>query len=254
MRLEDKVAIVTGGGSGYGRAIARRFASEGAHVVVVDIDLDAATAVSREIREEPGEGFAIPVEANVSQNDDVEAAVSVAIDRFGHVDCVVNNAGISHKPQSALKLTDADFEAVFGVNTRSILLFARHAVPHMQKVGRGGSLITVASTGAVRPRPGMAIYNASKGAAVAMSKTLSLEFASDQIRVNTICPVAGETPMLDKYMTGDGQANREMLRKTIPLNRLADPDDIASAALYFASDEAAFVTGVTMEVDGGRCV
>ncbi|EAQ02043.1 3-ketoacyl-(acyl-carrier-protein) reductase [Pseudooceanicola batsensis HTCC2597] len=254
MVLKDKVAIVTGAGSGYGEGIARRFATEGARVVLVDVDAVAAGRVADAINAGPDAMRAVPFAADVADDDAVQAAVQCALDRFGAVDIVVNNAGISHPTKSALKITDAEFDAVFAVNAKPVLLFARHAVPHMRARGQGGVFITVASTGAVRPRPGMVVYNGSKAAAVTMSKTLALELARDRIRVNTICPVAGETPMLDKYMKGDPDANREMLRATIPLGRLATPADVAGSALYFASDDGAFVTGVTMEVDGGRCV
>lgn len=253
MRLQGKVAIVTGSGSGYGEGIAQRFAAEGADVVLADVNIDDAQRVADAINLGTA-GKALAIETDVAQSDAVLRSVTCAMETFGKLDIVVNNAGISHQTKSALKITDEEFEAVFAVNTKAILLYARHAVPHMRAAGNGGSIVTVSSTGAVRPRPGMAVYNASKAAAVAMSKTLALELARHEIRVNTICPVAGETPMLDKYMGGDPEANRNALRATIPMNRLAVPADIAAAALYFASDDAAFVTGVTMEVDGGRCV
>lgn len=259
MRLLNKVAIVTGGGSGYGEGIAIRFAAEGANVIVVDLDNDGAARVCKAINACPKEGRAkggraLSFIADVSDNDAVLASVEFAVEQFGAVDIVVNNAGISHQPKSVMKITDKEFDAVMAVNTKSILLYARHAVPKMLDAGNGGALVTIASTGALRPRPGMTVYNASKAAAVALSKTISLELARHQIRVNTICPVAGDTPMLDKFMTGDPAANRAALQASIPMNRLATPADIGAAALFFASDDAAFVTGVTMEVDGGRCV
>ncbi|WP_370302258.1 glucose 1-dehydrogenase [Pseudooceanicola sp.] len=252
MRLRDKVAIVTGAGSGYGAGIAIRFAAEGARVVVVDLKAEDARKTVATIQADGGSARACV--ADVSDSDAVLESVEDAVSQFGGIDIVVNNAGISHPTKSALKITDAEFDNVFAVNTKPILLYARHAVPHMRSAGTGGALVTVASTGAVRPRPGMAVYNASKAAAVTMSKTLSLELARHQIRVNTICPVAGETPMLDKYMGGDPEENRKALRATIPLGRLAQPEDIAGTALYLASDDGAFITGITIEVDGGRCV
>lgn len=253
MRLQDKVAIITGSGSGYGEGIATRFAAEGAHVILADLNIADAVRVADAINAKTG-GRAIPVETDVANSDAVLRSVDCAIEHFGKIDIIVNNAGISHQTKSALKITDEEFEAVFAVNTKAILLYARHAIPHMRNAGNGGSIITVSSTGALRPRPGMAVYNASKAAAVTLSKTLALEMARHEIRVNTICPVAGETPMLDKYMGGDPEANRKALTGTIPMNRLALPSDIATAALYFASDESSFITGVAMEVDGGRCV
>lgn len=254
MRLTGKCAIVTGAASGYGAGIARRLAADGAVVGLFDVDAAGAARVAAEIEAAAGAGRTFVAPCDVSDRASVNAAVGAFAERHQRIDAMVNNAGVSHTTQSALKISDADFDRVIGVNLRAILLFAQAVVPVMRRGGRGGALVTIASTGAVRPRPGQAVYNASKAGAVALTKTLALELAKDSIRANTVCPVAGDTPMLDKWLPGDPAENRERLRQTIPLGRLATPDDIAGAVSYLVSDDGAFVTGVTLEVDGGRCI
>ena len=236
MRLAGKVAIVTGGGSGFGEGIAKRFAEEGAKIVVNDIDDDGGRRVTSEIEKAHGQGSAIYVRGDVARNDDVKALVDACVARFAHLDIMVNNAGISHR------------------NVKSIYLAALHVVPLFRRQGRGGVIINTASTAGLRPRPGLTVYNASKGAAVIMTKSMAVEFAPDNIRVNALCPVAGETPLLGTFMGADTPENRAKFKASIPLGRLSTPRDIANAALYLASDDAEFITGVALEVDGGRCV
>ena len=254
MRLADRVSIITGAASGFGAAMARLFTNEGAKVVLVDLDHDAVEKTAQDIVRENAHAMVLPCQADVGNPDAVAASVQLTMQQFGAVDIMVNNAGISHFPKWAAKITDEDFDSVFAVNTKSILYYARHVIPHMRQAQRGGSIITVSSTVALRPRQGMAVYNASKAAAVSLSKTLALELAGDQIRVNTICPGAGETPMLDKFMRGTPAETRDMLRKSIPMNRIGDASEIAAAALYFASDDSKFVTGTVLPVDGGRTI
>ena len=254
MRLSGKVAIVTGGGSGFGEGIARRFAEEGAKIVVNDIDDAGGKRVAAEIEKAHGQGSAIYVRGDVARNDDVKALVDACVARFSHLDIMVNNAGISHRNMPMLEVPEAMVDKILAVNVKSIYLAALHVVPLFRRQGKGGVIINTASTAGLRPRPGLTVYNASKGAAVIMTKSMAVEFAADNIRVNALCPVAGETPLLGTFMGADTPENRARFKASIPLGRLSTPRDIANAALYLASDDAEFITGVALEVDGGRCV
>jgi 3-oxoacyl-[acyl-carrier protein] reductase len=254
MRLSGKVAIVTGGGSGFGEGIAKRFAEEGAKIVVNDIDDEGGKRVTSEIEKAHGQGSAIYVRGDVARNDDVKALVDACVARFSHLDIMVNNAGISHRNMPMLEVPEAMVDKILAVNVKSIYLAALHVVPLFRRQGRGGVIINTASTAGLRPRPGLTVYNASKGAAVIMTKSMAVEFAPDNIRVNALCPVAGETPLLGTFMGADTPENRAKFKASIPLGRLSTPRDIANAALYLASDDAEFITGVALEVDGGRCV
>ncbi len=251
MRLKDKVAIVTGGGSGFGEGIARRFAAEGASIVVNDINEAGAKRVAGSIVQEGGK--AIYVRADVSKSSDVKMMVKSALDAYGRLDAMVNNAGFTHKNQPMLNVTEDVYDRVFAVNVKSIYLSTLEVVPIFRRQG-GGSIINTASTAGLRPRPGLAWYNASKGAVIALTKSMAVELAPDKIRVNALCPVAGETAMLADFMGADTPENRAKFVASIPLGRFSQPEDIANAALYLASDEANFITGVALEVDGGRCV
>ena len=246
MRLKDRVAIVTGGGSGFGAAICRRFAEEGARVVLVDCRADRGDAVAREI----GAFF---VEADVASDDDSRRMIAAVVDRFGRLDIVVNNAGA---PQAQTPVTDTDehdFDRLMAVNAKAIFLAAKHAVPVMRQQGSGVILNTV-SVAAIRPRPNLTAYNASKGAALVLSKSLAIELAPDRIRVNAVCPGPGDTPMLATFVGGDSDAHRAAFLQSIPLGRLCSPADIANTMVFLASDEASFITGAVIEVDGGRCI
>jgi len=245
MRLTGKVAVVTGAGSGFGEGIAVRFAEEGAKVVVADIDGDAAARVANTIG-----GMA--VRADVTCSEDVAAMIAAAAENYGGLDVLVNNAGVPQRAQPADQVDEALFDRIFAVNVKGLYFGVVHALPALRQRG-GGCIINTGSTAAVRPRPGLAWYSASKGAVVTATKALALELAPFGIRVNAINPVAGDTPMLKEFM-GDGEAARQQFVASIPLGRLSTPRDIANAALYLASDEASLVTGLCMEIDGGRCV
>jgi 3-oxoacyl-[acyl-carrier protein] reductase len=250
-RLSGKVALVTGAGSGFGEGIARRFAAEGARVVVNDINAQSGERVAAAIR--ASGGAAALAAGSVAVDAEVAAMLRAALDAHGRIDVIVNNAGTTHRNQPLLDVSEAEFDRIYAVNVKSLFLTARHAVPVMRGQG-GGAFITIASTAGVRPRPGLTWYNGSKGAAIVTSRSMAAELAPDRIRVNVINPVAGETGLLSEFMGGDTPELRAKFVATIPLGRLSLPSDVATAAVFFASDEAAFITGACLEVDGGRCI
>src|SRR2546425_8341282 len=245
MRLKDKTAIVTGAGSGFGAGIARRFAEEGARVVVNDIDTRSGERVAREI----GGSF---VQADVTRSEDWSKLVRAA---GPQLDIVVNNAGWTHRNKPYLEVSETEFDKVYAVNVKSIYLSALHAVPVFRKRG-GGCFVNIASTAGVRPRPGLTVYNSSKGAVITMSKSMAAEFGPDRIRVNCVNPVfSPETSLSAEFAGGElTEESKKRFLSSIPLGRFATPLDVANACLYLASDEAAFVSGVCIEVDGARCV
>ena len=248
MRLKDKTAIVTGAGSGFGKGIAMRFAKEGARVGVVDINAEAAREVASQIG-----NSAFAMEADVSIDRDVSRMVQEAINRWGQLDILVNNAGTTHRNQPMTEVTEEEYERIFAVNVKSVYLSAKHIVPVMKKQGFG-VILNVASTAGVRPRPGLVWYNTSKGAMMTATKAMAIELAGEKIRVNAINPVAGETGMLHLFMGEDTPEKRAQFISSIPLGRLSLPEDMANAALFLCSDEAEMITGLCMEVDGGRCI
>ncbi len=247
-RLENKVAIVTGAASGFGEGIAKRFAEEGAKVVVADLNVKGAERVAHAIGE-----AAVAVRIDVSQRAEVEQMVRTAMDAFGRIDVMVNNAGYTHRNGDMLAVEEDTFDLITAVNMKAIYYSTLAVAPIMEKQG-GGSIITTASTAGLRPRPGLTWYNASKGWAITATKSMAVELAPKNIRANCLCPVAGETGMLAQFMGEDTPELRAKFRASIPLGRLSTPLDIANAALWLASDEAAFITGVALEVDGGRCI
>jgi len=251
MRLKNKIAIVTGAGSRFGAGIAARYAQEGAKVVVNDINAEGGERIAREIVANGGTArFCM---GDVTKDADVAKLVAFALSEFGDLDIVVNNAGTTHRNRPMLEVSEAEFDKIYAVNVKSLFLTAKHAVPHFRK-RKNGVFVTIASTAGVRPRPGLTWYNGSKGAAITTSRSMAAELAPHNIRVNVINPVAGETGMLAEFMGGDTPELRAKFVATIPLGRLSQPTDIATAAVFFASDEAAFITGACLEVDGGRCV
>ncbi|OOY32369.1 SDR family oxidoreductase [Thioclava sp. F36-6] len=246
MRLEGKSAIVTGAGSGFGAGIARRFAAEGARVLVADLNAEAAQAIADEIG-----GVACTVD--VSRDADVAALAQAAREAFGQIDILVNNAGTTHLPKPMEEVTEEEFDRVLTVNAKSVYLTARHIVPGMKARG-GGAILNVASTAGVSPRPNLSWYNASKGWMITATRAMAVELAPSGVRVNAINPVAGETPLLKSFMGEDTPEIRAKFLSTIPLGRFSTPEDMANAALFLCSDEASMITGVAMEVDGGRCI
>ncbi|MBD3625234.1 MAG: SDR family oxidoreductase [Rhodobacteraceae bacterium] len=249
MRLDGKATLVTGAASGFGKGIAETFVREGAKVAVVDLNIDGA----RQVAEELGEN-AIAIKCDVSKGDEVAAAVEQAHQAFGALDIVVNNAGWSNPNSPLLETDEATFRKIYDINVLSIFHMTKACVPVWEAQG-GGVMINVGSTAGIRPRPGLTWYNSSKGAVNLMTRSLAVELAPSKIRVNGIAPVMGVTGLLEQFMgMPDTPENREKFVSTIPLGRLSEPRDIANAALYLASDEADFITGVILEVDGGRTV
>jgi 3-oxoacyl-[acyl-carrier protein] reductase len=248
MRLQGKVAIVTGGGSGFGEGIARKFVAEGAQVVVADRDEAAAKRVADSLG-----ASARPVVADVATEAGAKAMLAAALESFGRLDILVNNAGIGHKPQPLDTLPEATFDAITGVNMKALYLAAREMVP-VFKQQKSGAILSVASTGGVSPRPNLTWYNASKGWVITATRAMAVELAPFGIRVNAINPVAGETPLLSTFMGEDTAEIRAKFLSTIPLGRFSTPEDMGNAACFLCSDEASMITGVAMEVDGGRCI
>ena len=253
MRLKDKSIIVTGSGGGIGEGIAKRLAEEGARVIVNDINAAMGESVVAQINQ--AGGVASFFAADVTRSADVRALVAAAVQRYGKLDVMVNNAGWTHRNQPALEVSEEDFDKCYAVNVKSIYLATLHAVP-VFRLNKGGSFINIASTAGVRPRPGLTWYNGSKGAAITTSKSLAAELGPDNIRVNCINPVFNPDTGLSASFAGGpvDEERKAKFRATIPLGRFSTALDVANAALYLASDEAAFISGVCIEVDGARCV
>ncbi|MEW7007281.1 SDR family oxidoreductase [Lentilitoribacter sp. EG35] len=248
MRLKDRIAIVTGGASGFGAGIVRKFHDEGAQVVIADVNYDAALNYTKEF-----DTNTTAIEVNVASSKSVQKMTEQVIDRFDHIDILVNNAGITHLPTPMEDVSEEDFDRVFNVNMKSVYLTAKHVVPHM-KQRASGVILNVASTAGVSPRPNLNWYNCSKGWMITATKTMAIELAAQGIRVNAINPVAGETPLLKSFMGQDTPEIREKFISTIPIGRFSTPEDMGNAACFLCSDEASMITGVAMEVDGGRCI
>jgi len=252
MRLKDKVAIVTGGGSGFGAGIVRKFVAEGAQVLIADLNLDGALDVAARVGP-----AARALRVDVSVAADVRTMMEAAELHFGRLDILVNNAGIGHRPQPLEELPEDQFERLFAVNMKAIYLAMREAVPRFkaQNHGQGGGVVlNMASTAGVSPRPRLAWYNASKGWVITATRASAVELAPFGIRVNALNPVAGETPLLATFMGEDTPQMRAKFLSTIPLGRFSTPEDLGNAACFLCSDEASMITGVCMEVDGGRCI
>ncbi|GAB7351700.1 hypothetical protein MBLNU459_g2293t1 [Dothideomycetes sp. NU459] len=252
-RLEGKVALVTGGANeaGFGAAISRRFVSEGAKVIIGDLDEKGAHSVAKAMDSANVKG----IKMNVCEEADWKNVIETVVKEFGRLDIVVNNAGTTYRNKPTQEVTDEEWERVFRVNVKSIFWSVKVAIPQMQKQKEGGSMINIASVGSIRPRPGLVWYNASKAAVSNATKGLAAEYGVDQIRVNAICPLLSGTGLFE-YFVGvkDTKENREKFADAIPLKRLTEPVDVANAAVYLASDEGKFITGINLEVDGGRSI
>jgi 3-oxoacyl-[acyl-carrier protein] reductase len=248
MRLKDKIAIVTGGASGFGAGIVDKFLAEGARVMIADLNGEGAKRLAKQYGKNAS-AFAV----DVSDDLQMQALCVATMQAFGRIDIMVNNAGIGHAPQPMESVDLETFEHIFAVNARSIYLSARHVVPLM-KAQKGGVILNIASTGGVSPRPGLSWYNASKGWVITATKSMAVELAPYGVRVNALNPVAGETPLLKTFMGEDTPKMREKFLASIPLGRFSTPDDMGNAACFLCSDEASMITGIAMEVDGGRCV
>ncbi|EEE38661.1 3-oxoacyl-(acyl-carrier protein) reductase [Rhodobacteraceae bacterium KLH11] len=248
MRLEGKTAIVTGGASGFGAGIVRKFLSEGARVMIADINGDAAQETAATLGPR-----ALPQQVDVSDAISVQAMANAMTEAFGQLDILVNNAGVTHLPTPLEDVTEDDFDRVCNVNMKSVYLTARAFVPAMKARG-AGAILNVASTAGLSPRPDLNWYNASKGWMITATKTMAVELAPSGVRVNAICPVAGETPLLKSFMGEDTPEMRAKFLSTIPLGRFSTPEDMANAACFLCSDEASMITGTALEVDGGRCI
>ncbi len=246
MRLKNKIAIVTGGGSGFGAGIVKKFIQEGAKVVVADINLENAEKVAMD-----SGGFA--VEVDVSNSLSFKNMVDKTLEKFGKIEIMVNNAGITHLPNSMEDISEAEFDKIFAVNSKSVFFSAKYLVPKMTSIG-GGNILNVASTAGISPRPNLSWYNATKGWMISATKAMAIELASKRIRVNALAPVAGETPLLKSFMGGDTPEKREKFLSTIPIGRFSTPDDMGNAACFLCSEEASMITGVVLQVDGGRCI
>jgi 3-oxoacyl-[acyl-carrier protein] reductase len=249
MRLKDKVALVTGAASGFGAGIAERFAAEGAKVAVVDINAEGARAKAAELG-----ANSLAVVCDLTKAEDVDRAVNETVAVFGGIDIIVNNAGWTHRNKPLLEVTEAEFDRIYAINVKAIFLMTQRATPVLRDRG-GGSFINIGSTAGVRPRPGLSWYNGSKGFVNLVSKSLAVELAPMNIRVNCVAPVLGQTALTEDFM--GGPATPELMAKflsTIPLGRMSKPSDIAAACVYLASDEAEFITGVVLPVDGGRTI
>lgn len=252
MRLKGMTAIVTGGGSGFGEGICRTYAAEGARVVVADLDGAQAERVTQDLRAAGHE--AIACRSDVSLAKDWAALTEATLRRFDRLDIVVNNAGVSHPNRPMLEVDEDTFDRIYRVNVKSLYLSAQYAVPVFRKQG-GGAFLNIASTAGVRPRPGLTWYNGSKGAAITLTRSMAVELAPDRIRVNAINPVMGETGLLTTFMgVEDTPENRARFIATIPLGRMSRPEDIANAAVFLVEPASNLITGVCLEVDGGRCV
>lgn len=246
MRLKGKTALVTGGASGFGAGIARRFRAEGAQVMIADVNAAGVADLAAELD-------ALPCVADVGEDASVSAMAHAALAAFGDLDILVNNAGVTHLPAPLEDVEEADFDRVLRVNAKSVYLTARHLVPAMKARGKG-VILNIASTAGLSPRPRLSWYNASKGWMITATKSMAIELAPAGVRVNALCPVAGETPLLASFMGEDTPEMRAKFLATIPLGRFSTPEDLGNAALFLCSDEAALLTGVALEVDGGRCI
>ena len=246
MRLKNKIAIITGSASGFGKGIAKKFSEEGAKLILVDINSNLLKKVSKSLLQD----YFV---ADVSKDSDFKSLLKYAFKKYEAVDIIVNNAGITHKPKNMEAVTGREFDRVFNVNAKSVYLSAKYFVPKMKKLKRG-VILNVASTAGLSPRPKLNWYNASKGWMITATKAMAVELAPYNVRVNAIAPVAGKTPLLKSFMGGSSNKIKKAFLSTIPIGRFSTPQDMGNAACFLCSDEASMITGTVLEVDGGRCI
>ena len=246
MRLKEKVSIITGAASGFGKGIAKKFSKEGAKLILADINKDLLEKVSNEI----GQDF---FHVDVSSSNSMKKLSEYVLDKYGTVDIMVNNAGITHLPKPLEEVTEEEFDKVFEVNSKSVFLCGKFFIPYMKKVKKG-SILNISSTAGLSPRPNLNWYNATKGWMITATKAMAVELATFNVRVNSLAPVAGETPLLKSFLGEDTPERRNAFLSTIPIGRFSTPKDLGNAACYLCSDEASMITGAILEVDGGRCI
>ena len=246
MRLKNKVAIITGSASGFGKGIAKKFTEEGAKLIMVDINSKLLKKTSNNLSQDH-------FVADVSKSYDFKSLLNFAYKKHNNIDIVVNNAGITHKPKFMELVNEKEFDKVFNVNAKSVYYCGKFFVPKMKKK-RKGVILNVASTAGLSPRPKLNWYNASKGWMITATKAMAIELAPHNVRVNAIAPVAGVTPLLKSFMGGNTLKKKQSFLSTIPIGRFSTPQDMGNAACFLCSDEASMITGTILEVDGGRCI
>ncbi len=246
MRLKNKIAIITGAASGFGKGIAEKFSNEGAKLILVDINKKLLKNIAKNLSQD----YFV---ADVSSNDNFKSLLIYSYKKYKSVDIVVNNAGITHNPKPMESVTEKEFDKVFNVNSKSVYFCGKYFVPKMKK-SKKGVILNVASTAGISPRPKLNWYNASKGWMITATKAMAIELAPYKVRVNAIAPVAGQTPLLKSFMGGSSKGKIKAFLSTIPLGRFSNPQDMGNAACFLCSDEASMVTGAILEVDGGRCI
>jgi 3-oxoacyl-[acyl-carrier protein] reductase len=246
MRLKNKIAIITGSASGFGKGIAKKFSDEGAKLIMVDINSKLLKKVSNSLSQD----YFV---ADVSKSSDFKSLKNFAYKKYGNIDIIVNNAGVTHKPKFMESVSEKDFNKVFNINAKSVYYCAKYFLPKMKK-NRKGVILNVASTAGISPRPKLNWYNASKGWMITATKAMAIELATFNVRVNAIAPVAGLTPLLKSFMGGNTPKKKRSFLSTIPIGRFSTPEDMGNAACFLCSDEAGMITGAILEVDGGRCI
>ena len=246
MRLKEKVSIITGAASGFGRGISEKFSKEGAKLILTDINKDLLEKVSKDLNQD----F---FHADVANSDSMQKLSEYVIKKYGTIDIMVNNAGITHLPKPLEEVSEEEFDKVFAVNSKSVFLCGKFFVPQMKKQKKG-SILNISSTAGISPRPNLNWYNATKGWMITATKAMAVELAPFNVRVNSLAPVAGETPLLKSFLGEDTPERRQAFLSTIPIGRFSTPKDLGNAACYLCSDEASMITGSILEVDGGRCI
>ena len=246
MRLKNKIAIITGAASGFGKGIAKKFSKEGAKLILVDINKDLLEKVSKDLNQE----FFY---TDVSSSSSMQQLADYVLKKYETIDIMVNNAGITHLPKPLEEVSEEEFDKTFAVNSKSVYLCGKFFVPHMKKQKKG-SILNISSTAGISPRPNLNWYNATKGWVITATKAMAVELAPFNVRVNSLAPVAGETPLLKSFLGEDTPERRQAFLSTIPIGRFSTPEDLGNAACYLCSDEASMITGAILEVDGGRCI